>query len=594
MIKFEFPFFEMKVTTLIKQYLIVSLLFFLLILISSEFIIDTLFGDGDGIVTINYFDPIMNFSIIAISILIVILCYFKLTVSKWKQFIETRTDSKSISLIRILYILVALPMATQNFLILELLHFDSTERILILYKILNVVWILVLIIILAGWGGKIKYVLNFVLTCLLLHWDVGRDQMKIMSFFMIFLNIDAYYSIGNKQNKVSYTWPLYLIMYCHAITIFMAGFSKLLDPIWTSGLGFYYTLMQPWLKQTTMFDSLMDNRILMLILNYGTVYSELIILPLLLIKKTRIWGIGFTFLMFLMLTFVFRIDAIGPSGLVIAFIMIYCCPSTQKLLSKTLLFKNTENLKSIESSKTNRFAFIFITTLISVSLFNLVIIDAMNGKFKYPRVSYPFILTETMSNQSPSENRIEKSISYLENTLNHISSFNIIYSWYEPFNFHHFFGRYYYKVITRFSNGTEKEVLPVFKEDGITDFFGESGFILRPRVFQDKITVVQHVANCIAYGKRVDPVYINILNKMIQLNIKNSENQDIQSVSIYAKPIIVPSQFSGNVRIWENLEWCELYKYEKQSNMYKFVQIPLKLDFSDFKDLTKNQIEFNP
>ena len=204
-------------------------------------------------------------------------------------------------------------------------------------------------------------------------------------------------------------------------------------------------------------------------MNYLTVISEIITLPLLLFRPTRKLGLFLFFSMFLLLTFVFRIDAIGPSGLVIGI----------GILSITF---NNESLVAEQSQPKLGLALI---GFLLFSFFNLTLIELSRNAFSYPRVYYPF----------KKNGFEERDLSYVRKytvpLINHPipGRYNLFRGWYAPFNMHHFIGRYAFKLAYIDANGNETEI-SVFKDDGLTKFG-----ILEPRTIQDKLTTIQFFSN---------------------------------------------------------------------------------------------------
>ena len=544
-----------------------------------EYVIDIAIGDGDGKISSQKFEKAHTFYFfIAVSFGIYLLVK-RMFPLKTEEFVSKEITSEGIYLFRVLYGIVAFSLAAQNHEPLMFLYDDFDSAKLNLLYTLNHVWLLNSILIIFGFGGRIPYVLNFLLLPSLLHGDVGREQLKVIGFWMIFMNLHGNYSLDKllwkkkkirilKPNEISIYWPVFMAVANLSLTVTQAGISKAMDPFWLDGTGYYYTFLNHWLKQSTIFDFMLNNKTIMLILNYGTLVTEILTLPLILFKPLRIYGVIILFLMFLMLTFIFRIDPIGPSGLLCAFLSIFTLPK----------FHRKKQIHKVDQSLIfNKVALNLSSTILIIQLVLNIHLEYRMGRFSYPMLNYPF----SSSLQYRHSTVFDKQLMAMESIYGFNPRYKLNIAWYTVFNFHNFFGRGIYKIVA--DAGKEKvDISGVFNEDGTTNIFGAGGGILRPRVIQDRLTYIHYTAKKIAY-RGIESVANNekrLIEEILNFFVSKSNKKDsISAATLYVKTLRMPKTFEKNFNSM-SADWEPLCFYNVNTKEITYAKNISKLDFS--------------
>lgn len=579
------------------RYKILFILFGFLF-ISSEYFIDKLFGDGDGQVSLWNFNGLFTLILyFLIFYLIFLLSDYLIKYRHINRDFFNSPNSKILGAFRILFGLTCLIMGVQNFDFIPILYFDQENTSV--YSCLNALFILNQLILIFGIGGRIPSIINFFLISLLLHNDVGRDQLKIAGFWMIFMKLDDAYvpsvllpfqkKINNKIGifktpDTSYNWPIVFLLINVSVLIFSSGISKAIDPVWVQGNGFYYTFLNDWLKQYKTFDFLADSHALMLFMNYGTIILEIIILFLIIIPETRLYGIISIFLMYGLLTFVFRIDAIGPSGLLIGFIGI------AGLKSAPLISENIE--KQIDTVRLKWFM-----SLILFPFFLTFITQFLEGNLFYPRVTYPFKYIR--HNKFLSDTHIAKRLNKLQQINSSWHYFSLISDWYEPFGMQHFLTRFLFRIELYDKSGILIKEEYTFNSDGTTNFFGPSGGILKPRVIQNHNSTLQHLASQLACdsNKKVSEYEIKLLKSIIKkYKIKRLSEIKAGNAKLFLQPLIMPDKYVGRIKTFSNNNWQLFLDYNLIKDELIFYNIKNSYNFQNFDNsfFKKGEIVFSP
>jgi hypothetical protein len=533
--------------------------------------------------------------------------FWKKVTVKFNEIVNEEMSAKALGIFRIAFFAISLKLIWSAKEVYSISNYDKSVEQLVLLSKLFYVEIAALLFIVTGVGGKLPYIFNFMYGSAFLHGDVGTEMFNLVSFWAIFAGLDLRYSFYyNFKNKflnflLNYRprplkWPITLLGIHFAYTITTAGLSKIQDGVWDNNLGFYYTFMQPWLRNNA-FDSLLNYEWLMILMNWLTIISEVIALPLLLFKRTRfIGGINLLF-MFVLLTFPFRIDAIGPFGIAIAFIIIASAKRTDVLQHVAL--STTPKSYSIDFFNKGFFLVISFWTLFSIYFETLHTINS--GRLNYPMVANPFEKKEaiTRHNVMPDVFKFpffkyinpDKLCAKLNgNLLRKVSP-----KWYAPFNYWHFVGRVNYRICVE-RNGQMIEPLKIFNEDGSMNTTDFSGGILQERVVQNRMWLLGLVTHKLAAGIRYDsfsPTEKQQLTAFASFFGRQVKAMGyVGDVFIKTRYITVPEKFEGNVKPWLSEKWFTILKFNTANNTFTEVDTPLP--YSGMPYPIKNKVIIKP
>lgn len=592
----------MKITAYInglpKKSVFLFFLIFYVILSISQIFICKLFGNEDGGFSnreVRHFNMALFCVCLPIGIYILSTAFPSLrniVAEKLERSANNQMSPKALGLFRIVFFLFSLKLIWSSKDVYTIINYDETSKHY--FSIATLFWLEIsaLILIVFGVGGKLPYVFNYIYGSLFLHGDVGTGMFNLVSFWVIFAGLDSKYSIYfNFKNKalncllnyrsLPLKWPIVLMSIHLGYTITTAGLSKIQDGVWDHHLGFYYTFIQPWIRSNT-FDNLLNYKWLMFAMNWLTIISESIALPLLLFRRTRLIGGINLVLMFALLTYPFRIDPIGPFGIVIGCIVI----ASSLGYSQAPEFVNSgENQLRFRMVKYLNKAGLFFFISWTFSGFYYDIKKNVNSsRLTYPMAGGPFerIETKTHGINFPDVFRLP-----LLNVLNpepliHIVNQSILHAvspkWFSPFNYYHFVGRAYYKICVE-HNGELIEPVKIFNEDGtmnITDYYGN---VLQERVLQNRMWVLGLITHKLAAGITFN--FFSGKEKKQVMALASFYHEKFKKMGysgeilIKTRYITIPEKFMGNVKPWLEEPWYSILKYNPQNKEFKTMEKPL-------------------
>jgi hypothetical protein len=558
----------------------------------GEYVIDFVWGDGDGFVShplLRIISSILFYASIVLAALVFPLEYEKQwerLCEKIKKFREQPLRAEYSAIFRILFASLALKLICSAYDVFEVSAYNLTASEIDLLRHLFWIEIGALVLIIFGIGGRIPYVVNLILGGMYLHGDVGTDLFYHASFWMIFMGTDQVWAIRyNLQNKwlnlilnlrpVSLKWPVIFLGISVAYTISSAGVSKILDGVWIEGTGFYYTFMQPWLRVQGI-ESFLNWDWLMVLMNWLTIISELIVLPLLLFRRTRFAGGLAMIFMFVLLTWPFRIDAIGPFGFAIGLIAMLASDRFNEW--RIPFFRN----KQPEPQTNTLFplaGFYLLNSLLPILLafwlFFSIYFDFMqtvaSGRINYPLAAYPFkrvVNNETIAAPDifrlPVLNRLspEKWIT----AMNNRSMKKVSPKWFAPFNYWHFLCRGYYRMQLVQKDGTVIEPFPVFTESGAFNGLEFSGGFMQERVIENRnwlLTIAAHklsVKHDLNVFTESEQKQIRALLVFFDRKFSESGYRDY-SIRVQLRYLVVPPEMQGDQEPWMKEPWMNLFDY---------------------------------
>lgn len=577
----------------------------------SEISIDLVFGDGDGKIS----NTIIHFLFKGLFFVCLIPAIFSIPTTfpgfwkklllKFNETVKTEMSAKALGIFRIIFFIISLKLIWSARDVYSISNYNKSPEQLVLISKLFYVEIAALLLIIIGVGGRLPYIFNFIYGSTFLHGDVGTEMFNLVSFWAIFSGLDqsysVYYNLKNtflnvilNYRPAPLKWPIILMGIHFSYTITTAGLSKVQDGVWDNNLGFYYTFLQPWLRGNT-FDGLLDYKWLMILMNWLTVISEIIALPLLLFKRTRfIGGINLLF-MFMLLTFPFRIDAIGPFGIAIACVVMAS--------AKKNGFTHNTNLSVQQPNWTgffNKAFFLFFICWTTFSIYFETLNTVNSGRLTYPMAANPFERKEiTVGSTCPDIFDLpflnylnpDKVLAKLNGSVFH----KVSPKWYAPFNYWHFVGRVNYSVCIE-HNGELFEPIKIFNEDGSMNTTLYSGGFLQERVVQNRMWLLGVTAHKLAAGIKYDS--FSLSEKQQLKAFAGFFSREIKKMGydgdlfIRTRYIRIPEKFEGNVKPWLSEKWYTILKFNNADGSFTPIDTPAT--YPDMPYSIKDKIILKP
>lgn len=503
-----------------------------------------------------------------------------------------------LSFYRISHSLVSIFIALQLFELIPYTFYKDSKSNFIEFKLLHSIWIIASLLILLGTRFRFVYILNFVISYILLGTNIGDVMLKIASFWMVFilpagdltLRSDKLRALGLDRNPTSYNsdWAVYLMGFNLAFIITISGIFKALDPAWLHGLGFYYAYIQPWIH-VGWTHFILDYEWLMLVMNYLGILFESTALLLYMNRKTRFLSL-FVMTCFLgLVNFPLRIDPVGPAGVVMLIALLSFFPSTKKQRQHTKACS-----ENIINTRTQNGMLLLCTILMTLQ----VSVGLKNNwkRFKYPLVEWPFIDNSKEYKQWIPPTRVhlwaKNSMDILFNKLYQISLLDHWRIVHLPsiFSFNHSCARGYYRIFTDGIAG-EKEFIKVFRNDAKVAKHGDRSGFLKPlnlHVVYGRLGIIYYKVCKSRSFELLDETEIVTLKSLFSFSCHRYEEKTGQKATtskIFINPIQVPikyvGRFNGSPKQWQlvlslnhhtnNMSIVRASKYETNFNK---IEIP--------------------
>lgn len=513
-------------------------------------------------------------------------------------FVDIPINPYCLAAYRICYALVSLPVVYGAF---TLADFTGIERASGSAEGWYFAWFIALIMILLGWGSRLAAVACVFLVPMLFDSSIGSVLLRLGALWMACMRPDevwVFWPWGKRVSRPTYAWPCYLLAINLLTLEFFAGISKTLDPFWRHGLGFYYTLIQPWLKpEFTNF--LLDIAPFIFVFNYVAILFQLTGLPFFLFRRTRFMGVLVLICTYSFFSFPLRIDPIGPVGLVLTLPILGTVPGIQQWLNR--LTPNVQT--SAPTPKPVRILpwahGIAVSALALLGYFSFyTVVMAYPAHLSYPLIEYPFqpaVKPHTpgfIRGMQANLTRFNRSTGLA--ALNQ-STLNI--DFWGPFCARHFLGRYYYWLDAQYDVQVERNILPVFNPNGTTNLEGR--FFNQPSILKNRMWSVGMIAHKLSFDTHYrlsdqEDRLIRALFQTAQKQITPEKQKRLRTITLYVRPILLPNRYQGNVQPWLQQAEIALFRYDLAQQQYVLVSSPPRLDFSDFRPEYQSQIKFAP
>lgn len=510
----------------------------------------------------------VTFYFVVIYLLIVLFFYLKKPIFEW---LFVSLNPELMPFVRVLYGVLCLISACQHFSLISsgtepynFLKWGFETPSFIAY-FLSSIHILALVFIIIGFKTRLAFIVLFITGGAIIPFSLEIFVKNIFNFYAMFLPSYIWSGVRRNNDKNSTGWPLLLMALSYSILMTSAGIFKLFDPVWQSGLGLYYSLNIPFFLPKYLWF-ILENEFLIKLLNIITLLFELISLPLLLFRKTRLFAIITLIGLGLFLTFVMEgIGIMGGPIIIVACMAIFAITPYPKALK----YKFSNLFNFFEYKNVNKFNFtgkwlaliVFWWTIfgVYVNFYN----QARNSLNFYPPKYGNFIVNSKQ--RLAHTNSISVRLKYLKNILKICrppEEWEFIWTL-QLFNYHHLFDRVYFRIVFTNQDGTEKELVEFFDEDGAISWNqplpGNEKFILSAFRMMDGLRTTEFKETGVmsnAMTKELKGLIMYCINKA-GANINNFVKAEIQ-----IKQVFQPYTFKGNFKPWTDSEWIDFYNYD--------------------------------
>lgn len=488
------------------------------------------------------------------------------TKHKVLSWLSVSVSPQVIPLCRIIYGVLCLFSAIQHFTLipygLEPYNFVrwGMETPSFLAYFLSGLNILALLFLIVGYRVRLAWILIFLLGGIVLPFSLEIFVKNIFNFYAIFIPAHLWHGRNNKETEKYNGWPILMMCFSYAVLMTFAGLFKLLDPVWQEGLGLYYSLNIPFFMPRYLWWML-DSEFLMDVLNWVTLFFELLALPLVIFKKTRIYGLITLVGLGLFLTFVMQgIGVMGGPIVLVACLLglsLTKYSSMLKIPSWNLSFFKIKEENTIFKSQTlGLFVFWITITGIYSSFFKqagdkIIYYPPKYGNYtvnKLPLVKPEGALLERLR-------IVYKLLSFLRPPI----EWEFVWTL-ELFDYHHLFDRIYFRVVFFDEKDKLHEPIVFFDNDGAISkkqpLLGNEKFILTAFRIMDGLRSDSFVNN-----GRMSKAMIKELKGIVKF-CKSESSFSFVKAKIQIKQVSQPYEYKGDFKEWANNEWEDLYTYD--------------------------------
>ena len=251
----------------------------------------------------------------------------------WRLIDFTPSSYRMLAIVRIYVAVVGLIYALRLF-PLRHLRLDLSDPLLnFQYLTCHTLWLVTLVMMVFGYGGKLRNGLHFLAALLVLDpprqlvmgSTVQESLYLQLAFFLIFVPTDRCLQFNFRRDGKP-RWSrtedapkpidglgVYLFIVNFGFILFSAGIFKAWDPLWEEGIGFAATFNLTWIRVPWIPD-MPPTSGLSQFMNYGALVMEMGYLFTLIFRRTRILSLLMLLPFFLSLIFPLRIDMIGWIG----------------------------------------------------------------------------------------------------------------------------------------------------------------------------------------------------------------------------------------------------------------------------------------
>jgi len=451
-------------------------------------------------------------------------------------------------------------------------EFPFSQNELFVYT-LNAIYIIVLTSLFFGKYIRLCWIIVFLTGGLLIPFSIETFIKMPFVFYAIFIPPSLWK--GNDEKEPGNATGVLMMLFSYAMLITCAGIFKLFDPVWMSGYGIYYTLNTPCLLPKP-FWFILDYEWLMISMNYFAIFTQIIIFPLAVFKKTRFMSVVFIGLFALFLS-------IGMYG-----IGLYCGPTLLviSLIFISLTYKTSYYKYQEKSSSRFKYSFVYVILVWwTISGFYPKFYRTFSKAYasEYPKFG-PFIIASNSDEKS--------TINWRNEVLMTVVSLSRPPQLYEPsfiiplFDYYHLFERYIFKVEFETENGEVIEPIKFFNPDGSYHmnypFFQNERFLLTNfRIMELRQYSYSNIDILENYRKnKLKKEIDGLINYCLEYVPQPSQ---VVNAKVKIKLLKQPYNYKGNYKQWRDNEYQEFVRYSFQDNKTQIY--PEALDFYEFNKL---------
>lgn len=510
----------------------------------------------------------ITFYLFIVYTLAVLLFYSRKAIVNW---LSVSLNPQLMPFVRVLYGSLCLISAIQHSLLISsglepynFLRWGISTPSFIAYLLASI-HIIPLVFIILGFKVRLAFVVLFITGGAIIPFSLEIFVKNIFNFYAMFLPSYVWSGIRKENDKKSIGWPLLLMGLSYSILMTSAGVFKIFDPVWQSGLGLYYSLNIPFFLPKYLWF-ILDNELLMKILNFITLLFELLALPLLLFRKTRIFALIALVGLGLFLTIVMEGIGImgGPIVLVACMAILAITPYPKKLNTKYLNIFNVIKYKEANDFYFSSNGLGLIVFWWTVFGFYVNFYNQARSSLNFSTPKYGNFIVNTEERLAHT-NRISVRLSYLKNILEITrppKEWEFIWTL-QLFNYHHLFDRVYFRIVFTDKNDIKKELVEFFDEDGAISWNqplpGNEKFVLSAFRMMDGLRTNEF---------KEKGMMSEALTKELQgliaycMDRTNVDSDTFKSVEIQIKQVFQPFSYKGNFKPWKDSKWIDFYNYD--------------------------------
>ena len=374
-----------------------------------------------------------------------------------------------------------------------------------------------------------------------------------------------------------------------------AGLFKLLDPVWQSGLGFYYSMNIPFFSPKHLWPML-DNKWLVITLNWVTIIAEFIAFPLFIFRRTRLFGILGVAGLGLFLSY-----PMAGIGIVGGPIVIVLAITLSTLIERDNFFFGILNKVGIFlrqlSLNIRSFDFVFFTNswmkyIIFLWTFSGVLFWTIK---RIPNIVYKPPVFGSFINTKPPVILIPDSIQYrlgmttkvLEKTRPH-RHFEFIWLL-DLFDYPHLFDRVIFKVEFNLKDAGVVEPRKFFNENG--SYSNDYPLLFNERFLLTCWRIMEFYQGGGTDSNDLTPGQRNEILALIRYCAEKLERDVFESATISIKGLYQPKEYTGNKKSWEDKDWLPFIRYESDKKKLEVLNTLARYNFSQLEiDSFKKEI----
>jgi hypothetical protein len=432
-------------------------------------------------------------------------------------------------------------------------------------------WFLFAALLLVGVKTKLVKLLHFATIAIVLNnltTGVSVQELVFLTtgFWSMFMTLDTHFTIRDRQTQhdgVTPTFPIYLLAVNLALHIFSAGILKAFDPIWIDGGGIFYTYSLPWIK-SPLLDFVFDYPDVLVAMNYVALVFEILTLPLLMWKRTVPLGVLLIACFFLQLTFIIRIDFIGPGGL------IACIPMIG-------LLRINHQSKSGALTRTRLLPILGVSLLLLMSVIaSIRILDS----------GYPMVPQHLHYISSSGEN-IETypepihhlgTQSPLQQAIEVLNKYSVKVSPHSLFTSRHLLDTWAFRIVLKCEDGKSIEPIKVFKQNLDPGYFTIGPVTRWMQMRQYLVTRTVQRINMTGI-EELPTIEVERYRRLFEFAISHIPSSiPIKSAKILLAPIPVPETYNQRNFDYRRPIWQELVNFDVSTNQLSTINANLRLN----------------